>query len=114
MADTLIPVGSVVRLEDASALTVVLGYFVDDGEQLYDYLLAPYPAGLDDPNHALLANADAIVEVVARGYLDDAGEQALAAAAGIMAAKEKLYVTVGKALEESGTLVGEGEAFTME
>lgn len=102
MAETLLPIGSVVRLVGTDFLVVILGYYVDNGEQMFDYLAAPYPMGLDDPDHAILANADAIVEVVARGYLDEDGERALAAAAELMAAREDAYVIMGKALEEAG------------
>lgn len=114
MADALIPVGSVIRLEGADFLAVVLGFFVDDGEQMYDYLLAPYPAGLDDPDHAILANADAIAEVVSRGYLDEDGERVLVAASEMMEAKEKAYVIMGKALEEAGKFGEEADSFSME
>ena len=69
MADALIPVGSVVRLDGVDLLAVVLGYFVDDRERMYDYLLAPYPVGLDSTEHAILVDAEGIAEVVAANLL---------------------------------------------
>lgn len=114
MADALIPVGSVVRLDGVSFLAVVVGFYVDDGEQMFDYLLAPYPSGLDDLEHAILADADAIAEVVSRGYLDEDGERALAAAAEAMEAQEKAYVLIGEYLEEKGMVLGSDDSFVME
>ena len=114
MADMLIPVGSIVRLEGAEFLAIVLGYYVDDGERMYDYLLAPYPAGLDDLDHAILADADGVVEIVSRGYADSDGERALTAASELREARERAYVLAGQALEDAGLLGVEDEPFTME
>lgn len=114
MADALIPVGSVVRLEGVDLLAVVLGYFVDDGERMYDYLLAPYPVGLDSTEHAILVDAEGIAEVVARGYLDEEGERALTAAAEMMEAKEEAYIAAGRELDAAGLFVDADEAFSME
>ena len=114
MADTLIPIGSIVRIEETDFLSVVLGYYVDDGEQMFDYLLAPYPTGLASPEHAILADADAIAEGVSRGYLDEEGERTLAAAADYMSAQEKAYVAAGTTLEEAGLLGDSADRFAME
>ena len=114
MPDALIPVGSVVRLEGTESLAVVLGYYVDDGEQMFDYLLAPHPTGLMGPDSALLADSDAIVAVVSRGYLDEEGERALEAAAEYIAAQAEAFVEAGKVLEEAGLLTGSADSFTME
>ena len=83
----------------AEFLAVVLGYYVDNGEQMYDYLCAPYPAGLDDPSHTIFANSDAIVEVVSHGYLDEQGEEVLKAAVEMMNADHGVVL-----LKEDGNL----------
>lgn len=114
MIGALLPVGSVVRLDGAEFLAVVLGYYVDNGEQMYDYLCAPYPAGLDDPSHTIFANSDAIVEVVSHGYLDEQGEEVLKAAVEMMNAREEAFVRIGTYLEENGLLGKDDESFTME
>lgn len=114
MIDNLIPVGSVVRLKEVDALVVILGYFPDDGERMYDYFAAPYPTGLASENHAILLDADGVAEVVSQGYLDDMGKKALEAAATVMNAREQAFITIGMALEESGELQQEGDSFRME
>lgn len=114
MPETLIPVGSIVRFAGTEYLAVILGYFVDNNEQLYDYLTAPYPAGLSSLEHAILANEDDIAEVVYQGYLDQEGERALQAATDLMKVQERLYVAAGKAFEEAEAAAREASSFKME
>lgn len=114
MLDALIPIGSVVRLEGQDWLAFVLGFYPDNGEQLFDYLLAPYPMGIVGQGDTLLVNAGDIAEVVSRGYLDEQGEEVLDAAVAMMNAQAEAYVKMGKYLENAGKF-GEGsDAFGME
>ena len=47
VARDILPVGSVVRLEGADALVMVMGFEPNlDGDEIADYLGAPYPMGL--------------------------------------------------------------------
>lgn len=79
MPSTLLPVGSVVRLQGADALVMVLGFQPQLDEGSADYLGAVYPQGLVSDDAALAFDADAIAEVVHRGYWDDEGDAALQA-----------------------------------
>ena len=79
MSRELLPVGSVVRLEGADALVMVAGFKPTfDGVEA-DYLGVVYPQGLVSDDAALAFDADAIAEVVFRGYWDEEGEAARAA-----------------------------------
>lgn len=106
MLDALNPIGSVVRLDGQENLFVILGFYPNDGEMMYDYLAAPYPAGLADESSALFLNAGAITEIVAQGYLDEQGQKVLAATVELMNAQEAAYIAKGKALEEAGESQG--------
>ena len=113
MIDALIPIGSVVRVADESALAVILGFYPDNGDRMFDYLAAPYPTGLAVTGDVLFLDNDAIVEVVALGYLDEQGRNILAKATEVMSAYERAFVKMGKALEEAGRL-GDTDEFSME
>ena len=81
MADTirmLLPVGSVVRLAGSDALVMVMGFEPDfDGVQA-DYLGVPCPMGLVSDDAALVFDADAVDEVVQRGFWDEEAEAGVA------------------------------------
>ena len=114
MLNTLIPIGSVIRVEGQDWLALVIGFYPDNGEQMYDYLLAPYPTGIADDTNVFFANSNAIVEVVSRGYLDERGEEVLKAAVEMMNAREDAFIKIGTYLEENGLLGKDDESFTME
>lgn len=77
MPSMLLPVGSVVRLQGADALVMVLGFQpqLDDGYA--DYLGVVYPQGLVSDDAALAFDAEAVAEVVHQGYWDEEGDAAL-------------------------------------
>ena len=75
----LLPVGSVVRLQGASALIMVMGFAPQVGDMEADYLGVAYPQGLVSEHAALAFDADAVDEVVWRGHWDEEGNEALAA-----------------------------------
>lgn len=77
MSSMLLPVGSVVRLQGADALVMVLGFQPQLDDVHADYLGVAYPQGLVSDDAALAFDADAIAEVVYQGYWDDEGEAAL-------------------------------------
>ena len=79
MPDTILPVGSVVRLAGTDALVMVLGFEPRFGNDYADYLGVAYPQGLVSDDAALAFDADAVAEVVHQGYWDDEGDEALAA-----------------------------------
>ena len=104
MQDALIPIGSVVRLKGQDWLAVILGFYPRSNEILFDYLAAPYPMGLATQEGALFGNADAIEEVVSRGYLDEQGEETLGALVEYMNAEAQAYIEDGRELERLGLL----------
>ena len=79
MPNELLPVGSVVRLEDADAFVMVIGFKPTFDDVEADYLGVIYPQGLVSDDAALAFDADTISEVVFRGYWDEEGEAARAA-----------------------------------
>lgn len=79
MPNELLPVGSVVRLEDADALVMVIGFKPTFDDVEADYLGVIYPQGLVSDDAALAFDADTISEVVSRGYWDEEGEAARSA-----------------------------------
>lgn len=75
----LLPLGSVVRLTGADALVMVMGFAPDSDGVQADYLGVPCPMGLASDDGALAFDADAVAEVVFRGYWDDEADAGLAA-----------------------------------
>ncbi len=106
MIEALIPVGSVVRLAESDFLGMICGFYPDNGEQMYDYLAVPYPYGLTSPDALLFLNEDVVTEVVAPGYVDEQGQEALAATVEMMNAQEELFIAIGEQLEKEGVFEG--------
>ncbi|GEN48303.1 DUF4176 domain-containing protein [Ligilactobacillus pobuzihii] len=78
--NTLLPLGSIVYLEEGTVKLMVVGrgaVFNDDGDDKYsDYVGVEYPSGID-PENALFFNNDDIDKIVFRGYEDDEEERYL-------------------------------------
>ncbi|GBG94786.1 hypothetical protein LFYK43_12450 [Ligilactobacillus salitolerans] len=75
MSKKLLPLGSIVYLEEGTAKLMVVGrgtVFEDDnGHDVYtDYVGVGYPEGID-PENAIYFNDENIDRVVFRGYEDD-------------------------------------------
>ncbi|WEV56408.1 DUF4176 domain-containing protein [Ligilactobacillus acidipiscis] len=70
----LLPLGSIVYLEEGTVKLMVVGrgaVFDDDGSDKYsDYVGVEYPSGID-PENALFFNNEDIDKVVFRGYEDE-------------------------------------------
>ena len=79
MPSSLLPVGSVARLQGSDALVMVLGFQPQLEDDDADYLGVVYPQGLVSDDAALAFDADVVAEVVHQGYWDDEGEAALEA-----------------------------------
>ena len=75
----LLPVGSVVRLQGTDALVMVMGFQPQVANVQADYLGVPYPVGLVTNDAALAFDAEAVAEVLHRGFWDAEGDAALAA-----------------------------------
>ncbi len=78
MSDIL-PVGSVVRLQDAEELVMVIGFEPTIDDVQADYLGVVFPDGLVTEDAALAFDASSVEEVVFQGFLDDEGEEAFEA-----------------------------------
>ena len=91
----ILPVGSVVRLADAAALVMVMGFEpkLDDGTTA-NYLGVPYPMGLVTNNSALAFDASAVAEVVHVGFWDEEAEAGIAAVERFHAATADAYQRV--------------------
>ena len=82
MANGLLPVGSVVRLEGGDTLVMVIGFQPRFDDVQADYLGVVYPQGLVSDDAALAFDTDSVAEVVFRGFWDeeaDAAREALRA-----------------------------------
>lgn len=75
----ILPIGSLVRLEGAEALVMVMGYEVDLGDECADYLGVPWPMGLVADDAVLAFDASAVAEVAWRGLWDEEADAGLAA-----------------------------------
>ena len=79
MDNSYLPLGSIVLLKKATKKIVVIGYLVkEDGKEKYwDYLGAPYPLGVLEPNKNLLFDREQIEKVVFTGYSDEEGKKVI-------------------------------------
>ena len=91
-AREILPIGSVVRLDGADALVMVMGFEprLDEGE-VADYLGVPYPMGLVSEDAAIAFDADAVAEVRHRGVWDDEADAGVAAVRRFHAATSDSY-----------------------
>ena len=76
MEKIYLPIGSVVRLKDATKRIMIIGFYVKsesdiDNNKIYDYVGCLYPEGMIDSKTNLLFNHDQIEEVYALGFTDD-------------------------------------------
>ncbi|MBQ8132334.1 MAG: DUF4176 domain-containing protein [Bacilli bacterium] len=70
LKDTMLPLGSVLRLKGAKQNVVVIGYaVVEEGDvKVWDYLGCPYPTGVISSDQNLLFNIEEIDRVIFFGY----------------------------------------------
>ena len=69
--EELLPVGSVVVLENENKEAVIIGVWQFDLHnqgRIYDYLGVPYPEGYMGQGSSFLFNHDSVREVLFRGY----------------------------------------------
>lgn len=73
---TLMPVGTVVRLEDAEKRLMIIGILQKNNDsKIYDYMGVPYPEGFLDGDNLFLFNHKDVADVSFLGY-DDIERQA--------------------------------------
>ena len=68
--DTMLPLGSILRLKGAKQNVVVIGYAViEEGDvKPWDYLGCPYPTGVIASDQNLMFNKEDIDRVIFLGY----------------------------------------------
>lgn len=69
----LLPIGSIVILENGQKKLMIIGVKPIDTEknETYDYLAVPYPEGYVKEELTFFVNHDKIKEVISRGYEND-------------------------------------------
>ena len=65
---TLVPIGSVVLLNEAEKKLMIIGILQRNGEEVFDYVGCPYPEGLLDSENLFLFNHKDIAEISYLGF----------------------------------------------
>ena len=65
---TLLPIGSVVLLNEAEKKLMIIGILQRNGEEVFDYGGCPYPEGLLDSENLFLFNHKDIAEISYLGF----------------------------------------------
>ena len=65
---TLLPIGSVVLLNEAEKKLMIIGILQRNGEEVFDYVGCPYPEGLLDSENLFLFNHKDIAEISYLGF----------------------------------------------
>ncbi|MES9666828.1 hypothetical protein COK06_05025 [Bacillus cereus] len=68
----LLPIGSVVKLEDLEQVIIIIGRMVVSVDKRdFDYIGVPYPVGYLGEEKVVCFNHDKIVEEMHRGYMTE-------------------------------------------
>lgn len=68
----LLPIGSVVRMEDGTKSLLIVGILQTNSEgKMYDYIGCPFPEGYIDADHLFLFNHNDIKDVYYVGFSDE-------------------------------------------
>ena len=65
---TLLPIGSVVLLNEAEKKLMIIGILQRNGEEVFDYVGCQYPEGLLDSENLFLFNHKDIAEISYLGF----------------------------------------------
>ncbi|MGH0485312.1 DUF4176 domain-containing protein [Bacillus mycoides] len=69
---TLLPIGTVVKLEEVEPIIMIIGRMVVSADKRdFDYVGVPYPVGYLGDEKVLCFNHDKIVEEMHRGYMTE-------------------------------------------
>ena len=73
MDKVFLPLGSVVRLKDATKRIMVTGFYIkpEDEDTIYDYVGCLYPEGIVSSKENLLFNHDQIEQIYHLGLVDE-------------------------------------------
>lgn len=65
------PIGTIVKMkEPEGAKRMIIGYFPNEGSEIYDYITVSFPGGLLWGNEVIYINSDRIDSVDQMGYED--------------------------------------------
>ncbi|MGN5648086.1 DUF4176 domain-containing protein [Bacillus sp. Brlt_9] len=68
----LLPIGTVVKLEDIEQFVMIIGRMVTSADKReFDYIGVPYPVGYLGEEKVLCFNHDKVVEEMHRGYMTE-------------------------------------------
>lgn len=72
MEEKYLPIGTIVRLKEATKRIMVIGYcpIAEDGRK-FDYIGCLYPEGMVSPKESLLFNHEQIEALTFKGLIDD-------------------------------------------
>lgn len=74
MLERVLPIGSVVRLKNATKRLMIIGYCkykAGDNETIYDYAGVLFPEGFMSPAETALFNHEDVEHIYALGYQDE-------------------------------------------
>lgn len=77
----LLPLGSVIKINNSEALFMIMGYFPssEENDEIYEYMGVPYPLGFRPDDEIFMFDGDAIGEVLFAGYENELSKQYLEA-----------------------------------
>lgn len=87
--DKLLPIGSVVLLNDADKELMVIGILPVNGEEKYDYMAVMYPEGYISDKYVFLFNHDDIAEVKYIGFMDASYQMFRSGLASVLSVEEE-------------------------
>lgn len=72
MEEKYLPIGTIVRLKEATKRIMVIGYcpIAEDGRK-FDYIGCLYPEGMVSPKESLLFNHEQVEAITFKGLVDD-------------------------------------------
>ena len=97
--DELLPLGSVISLVgEEEQRFLVIGYYPEDDEESYDYLLTLYPQGMFEIPCMVMANSETIESVCVKGFANEASREMLSDISELMKDQAEMNAEIGKAI----------------
>ena len=97
--DELLPLGSVISLAgEADQRFLVIGYYPEDDEGSYDYLLTLYPQGMFEIPYMVMVNNEIIESVCFKGFENDVSREMLSDMSVFMSEQAIMNAEIGKAI----------------
>ena len=97
--DELLPLGSVISLVgEVEQRFLVIGYYPEDDEKSYDYLLTLYPQGMFEIPYMVMANSEMIESVCVKGFANEASREMLSDISKLMKGQAEMNAEIGRAI----------------